>query len=250
MGQPAALAFKAKTMINFFRRIRKKLADDNKPLKYMRYALGEILLVVVGILIALTINNKNEARKTKQFEYEILLDISISMDENFASLNRCLNGSKKAIRSANIILQFLEENLPYHDSLDVHFSTSLEWCSLSLTNAGYESLKTYGRNLITNDTIRENLGVYDSGWIETLAQRQEDYFYNTASPVLIGLFEKVAMRTEMKPFNYEELKNSNSYISILKTSKAYREDQVYWYTEWQIFLTNTYELNNRELKKK
>ena len=47
-------------MINFFKKIRKKLADDNKPLKYMRYAIGEILLVVVGILIALQINNWNE----------------------------------------------------------------------------------------------------------------------------------------------------------------------------------------------
>jgi hypothetical protein len=237
-------------MINFFRKIRQRLLTENKFSKYLLYAIGEIALVVIGILIALNINNKNEAQKTKQFEYEILLDISISMDENFAAINRCLNGNKKAIRSANIILQFLEENLPYHDSLDVHFSTSLEWCSLSLTNAGYESLKTYGRNLITNDTIRENLGIYDAGWIETLAQRQEDYFYNTASPVLVGLFEKVAMRTEMKPFNYEKLKNSNSYFSILKTSKAYREDQLNWYTEWQISLTNTYELINRELKKK
>jgi len=42
-------------MINFFSKIRKKLADDNKPLKYMTYALGEIVLVVVGILIALSI---------------------------------------------------------------------------------------------------------------------------------------------------------------------------------------------------
>jgi hypothetical protein len=50
-------------MINFFRKIRKKLADDNKPLKYMRYAIGEILLVVIGILIALSINNWNENRK-------------------------------------------------------------------------------------------------------------------------------------------------------------------------------------------
>jgi len=52
-------------MINFFRKIRKKLADDNKPLKYARYAIGEIVLVVIGILIALSINNWNENRKTE-----------------------------------------------------------------------------------------------------------------------------------------------------------------------------------------
>ncbi|WP_299164811.1 DUF6090 family protein, partial [uncultured Eudoraea sp.] len=52
-------------MINFFRRIRKKLADDNKPLKYMRYAIGEIVLVVIGILIALSINNWNDYRKDR-----------------------------------------------------------------------------------------------------------------------------------------------------------------------------------------
>lgn len=50
-------------MIGFFRKIRRKLADDNKPLKYLRYAIGEIALVVVGILIAFLINKWNEARK-------------------------------------------------------------------------------------------------------------------------------------------------------------------------------------------
>ena len=50
-------------MIPFFRRIRKKMADDNKPLKYFRYAIGEIVLVVIGILIAVQINNWNENRK-------------------------------------------------------------------------------------------------------------------------------------------------------------------------------------------
>ena len=50
-------------MMPFFRRIRKQLADDNKPLKYVRYAIGEIVLVVIGILIALSINNWNEERK-------------------------------------------------------------------------------------------------------------------------------------------------------------------------------------------
>ncbi len=52
-------------MINLFRNIRRKLADDNKPLKYMRYAIGEIVLVVIGILIALQINTWNEDRVKK-----------------------------------------------------------------------------------------------------------------------------------------------------------------------------------------
>lgn len=53
-------------MINFFRRIRKKLADDNQFLKYSRYAIGETVLVVFGILIALQINSWNEQRKLKK----------------------------------------------------------------------------------------------------------------------------------------------------------------------------------------
>ena len=53
-------------MIPFFRRIRQKLANDNQFLKYSRYAVGEIVLVVIGILIALYINNWNEQRKERE----------------------------------------------------------------------------------------------------------------------------------------------------------------------------------------
>ena len=64
-------------MINFFRKIRKQLADDNKPLKYMRYAVGEIVLVVIGILIALSINNWNE-RNTIQENITVQVSALIS----------------------------------------------------------------------------------------------------------------------------------------------------------------------------
>jgi hypothetical protein len=51
-------------MINFFRKIRQNsLMEKNKTGKYFKYAIGEIVLVVIGILIALTINNWNESRK-------------------------------------------------------------------------------------------------------------------------------------------------------------------------------------------
>ena len=62
-------------MIPFFRKIRKKMADDNRPLKYMRYAIGEIVLVVIGILIALQINNWNEENKKRKEENEYLTNL-------------------------------------------------------------------------------------------------------------------------------------------------------------------------------
>ena len=50
-------------MLKFFRKIRQNLLMENKTGKYFKYAIGEIVLVVIGILIALSINNWNENRK-------------------------------------------------------------------------------------------------------------------------------------------------------------------------------------------
>ena len=55
-------------MIGFFRKIRRKLADQNKFIQYSRYAIGEIVLVMVGILLALQVNNWNEGRKLIKVE--------------------------------------------------------------------------------------------------------------------------------------------------------------------------------------
>jgi len=221
-------------MLTFFRKIRLKLISTANIRHYFVYAIGEILLVMIGILLALQVNNWNEERKTKKFEQEILTDIYASLEGNFWQIDVSLQSNTSSINSIDIILKHLEDNLPYHDSLDVHFSQSVAWVSPVFNNPGYESLKAYGRNLVTNGSIRVSLSIYDTGWMERLAQRQEDYFFNTAAPILSQYFENIAMRTETKPFDYDALKNSNEYISVLKTSKANRLDQIYWYTDWKV----------------
>ena len=235
-------------MINFFRKIRKKLADDNKPLKYMRYAVGEILLVVIGILIALQINNWNENEKQKIFANRVLNDIKISMKDNYSQFNFVLDYNEDGIQSGEIILNHLDNNLSYHDSLDIHFSKAIQYSTPVIRNAGYETLKSYGLNIVENDSILLALDLYNIGFIETLVLRQENYFYNTASPILTELFETVAMRSEMKPFNYEELKNSRKYRSILKTSIAYRKDQNKWYKMWLQSIKDIEKMIDEELK--
>ena len=55
-------------MIKFFRKIRQKMLTENKFSKYLLYAIGEIVLVVIGILIALQVNNMNEVEKVKDKE--------------------------------------------------------------------------------------------------------------------------------------------------------------------------------------
>ena len=71
-------------MIKFFRKIRQRLLTENKFSKYLIYAIGEIILVVVGILIAISINNWNEKLKVEQIEQKLLkaLKKEITMNIN------------------------------------------------------------------------------------------------------------------------------------------------------------------------
>ena len=109
-------------MINFFRKIRKQLADDNKPLKYLRYAIGEIVLVVVGILIALQLNNLNEQSKIgKSIDSNLVIlkqnlledqtqleNLKQSMITNIHSADSSLLQMKTLIPVDNRIKRFLQ----------------------------------------------------------------------------------------------------------------------------------------------
>jgi len=91
-------------MINFFRKIRKQLADDNKPIKYFRYAIGEILLVVIGILIALSINNWNEQRKDHLKVNKLFENLESSLKTDSIALIDIISRSDKAVSNMKIIL--------------------------------------------------------------------------------------------------------------------------------------------------
>jgi len=78
-------------MIKFFRNIRQSLVMENKTSKYLKYAIGEIILVVIGILIALQINNWNESRQNEAKITNILEDIQKDLSDDVLDANRVFN---------------------------------------------------------------------------------------------------------------------------------------------------------------
>ncbi|WP_432410518.1 DUF6090 family protein [Rasiella sp. SM2506] len=91
-------------MIKFFRRIRKNLLTENKFSKYLLYAIGEIILVVIGILIALNINNWNEERKEKVVVRNVLKDIRYDLVADTVKFSRDLQSIPGFVDNAKSLL--------------------------------------------------------------------------------------------------------------------------------------------------
>jgi len=142
-------------MIKFFRKIRQKILSENEFSKYLIYAIGEIVLVVIGILIALSINNWNEGNKRKLKEREILLHMKRNLESDLQQdyPNKVL---ENALKSTTIVLDHLEQGKPYNDSLDYHFAWIPAYTRHMPNTTAYENLKTIGFDIISNDTLREN----------------------------------------------------------------------------------------------
>lgn len=83
-------------MIKFFRKIRKNLLAEGKTTKYLTYAVGEIVLVVIGILIALSINNWNENRKDHIMSVQFLKGISDDLKKDVVLVDSVLQLNKKS----------------------------------------------------------------------------------------------------------------------------------------------------------
>ena len=143
-------------MITFFRKNRRQLANDNKFLQYSRYALGEIVLVVIGILIALAINNWNENRKERVQEQKVLTELLTSLEHNYSRMVADSVNRSAWNRSSGLVIRTLEQGIPYSDTMNIHFQNARKpGTNLSLSYAGYESLKNVGYEIITSDTLRK-----------------------------------------------------------------------------------------------
>lgn len=104
-------------MIKFFRKIRQNLLIENKTGKYFKYALGEIVLVVIGILIALQVNNWNEERKNQLLASNILRDFISDIKKVSTDLSYHVKFSAQELKQHNFVIERSRDNKATLDTL-------------------------------------------------------------------------------------------------------------------------------------
>ena len=219
-------------MTPFFRRIRKQLADNNKPIQYLRYAIGEIVLVVIGILIALQINTWNEEKNDRTYELKMLSEVKNSLKGDIEYFEWMIDRTNRVDSMVSVISEQIINKSFFVDSL--YLNEKKDWIGLRdgtffRYNSGpYEAIKSSGIDKISNDSLRVNL-------IEFY-----DYFY--------PLFREIVIRDDRDyDSQMKTLKSFSFHTSVSKNKDDYQYTREYPKDLFQNqdFITLIGEIQNR-----
>jgi len=212
-------------MIKFFRKIRYNLMEQNKTGKYFKYAIGEIVLVVIGILIALQINTWNETRKNKAKEMKILINLKADLTTTKNNLINVNEEYLKLVRKHDGILNFIAFD---HNEISESMKDSMRYTGVPLTrivDGGINALLNSDKlDLITSDSLTLLLTEYPS-YVESFKEQEktmENVLITHHRPILIR--HVVLMDILSRNNRFPKLKNrvpTSDYPGLIR-DRAYQ----------------------------
>jgi hypothetical protein len=200
-------------MLSFFRRLRRGNIKEAPIFKYIAYAIGEIILVVIGILIALQVNNWNEDRKENQEEEIILNALRDEISENQNILNNAILRAKRVLKSSNSILQYTGPGDPplskaESDSLMRFMPARI---TAEVSHSILNDLLATGRiHLIRNDTLKHRLTSWVSIYTDEILEEQGRIIHFTQNQIIPFLVRNYSFATQ-------EIKKRTGFESSFKT---------------------------------
>ena len=145
-------------MIKFFRNIRKQLLGEGKTGNYFKYAIGEIVLVVIGILIALQINNWNEESKNRDREKTYLQNVHTEFKENKTQFENVLNSYREQLRIIDSLRNLGRITNQNWQSINKNISRVFRPYTFDPKNSSIETLISSGNiDLVQNDSLKKLL---------------------------------------------------------------------------------------------
>lgn len=210
-------------MIKFFRKIRQKMLIENKFSKYLLYAIGEIILVVIGILIALNINNKNQERKERQEEAIILSQLLNDFNSNLAQLDQKIRFRVDFTSSSKQLFNYIDHpELRNKDSIDYYIAKTLPYATFDPI---INDLASSGElTLIKNSELKHALTRFNSEINDVIEDEViwKDYRQNLYFPFIIAHYQ---LRTIRNNAYKADILGSYS-IEVGKNIDAYSKDEI------------------------
>lgn len=211
-------------MIKYFRHIRKSLLEKGKVSKYLKYAVGEILLVVIGILIALQVNTWNEQRIMNSQEQEILKGLEVEFKININRLEKVLQLHHKSIKSANKLMSYF--NTDINDFPETKFDSLLfhvqnVW-TFNPRKGLLNSVITSGQiNLISNIELKNQLASFEDMINDTEQEHLDISLLGTRFYEIVDQYINVGKQHQLgyKTFTNDGFKSD--YIRFFKDIRVY-----------------------------
>ena len=232
-------------MINIFKKIRQQLLTENKFRKpaspagrYLLYAIGEVFLVVIGILIAVSINNWNQNRVNAITEDKILEEIRIDLIESLDDVNDDIRAHNAILSSTIKSMQYLQLDEVHIDTLTEILIRSFDDTRTYVKSGGMEYLKSKGLAIIKSDSLRKAITDLYELSISRLNQSAEEFdnkkemapylkshFTITSLPVRNTkpsyLNDSIPLyRYKIKDYN--KIKMDSSLLTALRNSSSFR----------------------------
>mgnify|MGYP001818396321 CR=1 FL=1 len=203
-------------MISFFRKIRQKLLSKNKLTQYALYAIGEIALVMLGILLALQVNDWNEQKKERSREANLLRELQVNLETNVANLEKDVFVQERGLYYINRMVEMIDQKSPYTDSVPIFLTQGGFVPDVILTSSAFETLKSSGLELIESDILRrEIIELFEVTYPYLMQEtrRLEDQLWPA---VVIPLMQKHfrSVNAQYIPVDYPALLNDQEFLNM------------------------------------
>ena len=212
------------------------MLTENKLSKYLIYAVGEILLVVIGILLALQINNVNKAKLSRQKEVILLTEMKANLQSDLRDLEYNIKNNKRRTEYNEVIRRIIEQKIPFSDTLKPYFGKFFGNFQLVETTSAWENLKSVGLDLISNDSLRNNLSRLYSNkykYLENLERGFDDRFHwDHMYPQILEHLSIDELWVSGAPRNYDAWLRDEKFYEVIKMNIKIRK-----------YMQNEYESN-------
>jgi len=207
-------------MIKFFRRIRYDLMEKNKTGKYLKYAIGEIILVVIGILIALQINNWNEKQKLKLQELVLLENVLENIKTDSTSIDSVISNTDRILKIHKNLISFSKQQISENEVGNIDLIRQSEPNPL-ITQINNPNLPN---QLLDQELKKVILDYYLTiEWFEKIRADNNYIIEQYIRPILA---EKELLNFD---FQFSESKGYNNLINKQKFFEVFKEEDIKQY---------------------